>query len=168
MKILKLDYIPQININACGAAVLEMVYKYHGLNNISQQELMEKYQEFEPHGSGNFRLTTDNLVADARSKGFNTGWIRANWSSPIDSVSLLKLLIDNGISIIVCQKFTNEQPLIGHFRIVLGVDKEKVYLHDPNPDIGGANVEWGIEDFIDFWKPTGDNVTGGILIFISK
>ena len=105
---------------------------------------------------------------DARSKGFKTGWARANWSNPLDSISLLQLLTDAGIPVIVCQKFTEEQPLIGHFRIVLGVDKEKIYLHDPNPEIGGPNIEWAIEKFIDFWKPTGDNVTGGILIFVSK
>ena len=62
MKSLKIPYIPQININACGAAALEMIYKYYGLNDVNQQELMKKYQELEPHGSGNFRLTTDNLI----------------------------------------------------------------------------------------------------------
>ncbi len=165
---MKIDYIPQININACGAAVLEMVYNYYGLQGVSQQDLMEKYQELEPHGSGNFRVTTDDLVADARSKGFSTGWARVNWSNSDDSISLLQLLTNAGIPIIVCQKFTEEQSLIGHFRIVLKADKEKVYLHDPNPDIGGANIEWSIEKFIDFWEPTGNNVTGGIFVFISK
>ncbi len=168
MKILKVDYIPQININACGAAVLEMIYKYYDLQGLSQQDLMEKYKELEPHGSGNFMLSTDNLVLDARSKGLNAGWIRANWQDRIGSISLLRVLVDSGVPVIVCQKFTEGQPLIGHFRIVLGIDEEKVCLHDPSVETGGANIEWTVEKFMDFWKPTGQNVTGGILVFISK
>ncbi len=168
MKKLEVPYIHQINKNACGAAVLEMVYQYYGLKDFSQQDLMSKYQQLESHGSGNFQLTTDTLVFDARSRGFNAGWIRANWINPTDSISLLQMLINAGIPIIVCQTFTNDQPLIGHFRIVLGIDESKVYLHDPNLEIGGSNIEWSIEKFLYFWRQTGNNVTGGILIFINK
>lgn len=168
MKTLEVPYISQININACGAAVLGMVYQYYGLQNISQQELMDKYQELEPHNSGNFRLSVDNLILDARSKGFNAGWIRANWGDVTESISLLRMLLNAGVPVIVCQTFTNEQALIGHFRIVLGVDKEKIYMHDPSSEIGGANIEWPIEKFLYSWRQTGNNVTGGVLVFISK
>ncbi len=168
MKKLEVSYIPQINTNACGAAVLEMIYRYYGLNNFSQEVLMNTYQVLEPHGSGNFQLTTDTLIFDARSKGFNAGWIRANWGNPADSISLLRMIINAGIPAIVCQTFTNDQPLIGHFRIVVGVGENTVYLHDPNSNIGGANMEWTIEKFLYFWRQTGNNVTGGVLIFISR
>lgn len=168
MKKLEVPYISQIDINTCGAAALEMVYQYYGLQEFSQQELMDKYKELESHGSGNFQLTTDTLIFDARSKGFNAGWIRANWVNPTDSVSLLRMIINADIPPIVCQTFTNSQPLIGHFRVVLGIDESKVYLHDPNLEIGGENIEWSLEKFLYFWRQTGNNVTGGILIFISK
>ncbi len=166
--LLEVPYVQQFNTNTCGAAVLEMIYKYNGLKNISQQELMVKYQELEPHGSGNYRMTTDSLITDARARGFNAGWIRVNWESIKDSISLIKVFMDFGIPVIVCQKFTNELPSIGHFRIVLGIQGEIIYLHDPNIETGGANLEWPISKFMEFWKPTGDNVTGGILCFINK
>lgn len=168
MKALKVPYFPQININACGAAVLEMVYKYYGRESFFQQELMKRYQELEPHGSGNFRLSTSNLVNDAREKGFNAGWARANWRSTTDVLALLQWSLNSGVPLIVCQKFTVEQPLIGHFRIVVGLDKENVYLHDPNLEIGGKNLKWPISKFVDFWQETGQNVTGGVFVFIIK
>jgi predicted double-glycine peptidase len=169
MQLLKVPYTPQFNINACGAAVLEMVYKYYGLKKVSQEEILTKYQELEPHGSGNFRITTDNLIQDARTRGFISGWARANYSNELESTALLRILVgEMKIPIIVCQKFTETQPLIGHFRIVLGIDGESVYFHDPSAEIGGPNIQWPISKFIDFWQKTGDNVTGGIFCFIAK
>jgi hypothetical protein len=114
-------------------------------------------------------MTTDNLVHDARTRGFNSGWARVNYSSAEDSVGLLKVLVKGKkIPVIVCQKFTETQPLIGHFRIVLGMDKKNVYLHDPSIEIGGANISWPINKFMDFWQPTGANVTGGIFCYFCK
>jgi len=70
--------------------------------------------------------------------------------------------------VIVCQKFSYEQPLIGHFRIVVGVEDNIVYIHDPCIKDGGAFRELGIDKFVEFWKPTGENVKGGIFIVIKK
>jgi uncharacterized protein YvpB len=168
MKSIKVPYVHQININACGAAVLEMVYRYYGRDNFSQEELMTKYQELEPHGSGNFRLNTNSLAVDAREQGFNAGIGRAIYQSVPDVIALLKLMLDSGIPLIVCQRFTDEQPLIGHFRIVVGLDEEYVYLHDPSVEIGGENLKWQINKFVDFWQETGNNVTGGIFVFITQ
>jgi len=168
MKLLQVPYIPQINANACGAAVLEMVYKYYGLDNITQQELMDEYQELEPHGSGNFRLTTDNLVLDARKRGFESEWSRADLESLDEVTALLNFLIDNKAPLIVCQKFTEALPLIGHFRIVVGIDNKTIYLHDPSSEIGGANLTWSVDKFLSFWQPTGANVTGGVFVIINR
>jgi len=168
MKSLKVPYIKQINENACGAAALEMVYSYYNYKNFSQKDLMIKHQELEPHGSGNFRLSTDNLVLNARQNGFNTILARAIWRSIPEVIALIEFAVDSGVPLIVCQKFTVEQPLIGHFRIVVGIDNDSIYLHDPSIDSGGENLKWPIDKFIDFWKPTGDNVTGGIFIFIKN
>src|SRR3989344_7418225 len=73
---LKVPYILQINENACGAAVLEMVYRYYGLNDISQEDIFNKYKEHEPYGSGNFRITVDNIVSDAKERGFSSFFYR--------------------------------------------------------------------------------------------
>lgn len=168
-KPLKVPYAAQLNRNACGAAVLEMVYNYYGMKDIFQEKLYEKYQELEPYGSGNYRLSTDNLVLDARNKGFISFWGRADYTNLENAVSLLQTFVkDLRVPVIVCQKFTTEQPLIGHFRVVLMADKDLIYFHDPNPDIGGASQKWPTRKFMEFWQPTGDNVTGGIFVIIKK
>ncbi|RJP43623.1 hypothetical protein C4587_02685 [Candidatus Parcubacteria bacterium] len=165
----KTPYAVQFNLNACGPAVLEMVYRYNGLKNISQEKLYSEYQGLEPHGSGNYRMTTDNLVSDARKKGLNSFWARANYESSDDVKNLLETLTKQlRIPVIVCQKLSDQYPQIGHFRVVLSIDKDNISLHDPSPDIGGASQKWPIQKFIDFWKPTGQNVTGGIFIVIKK
>src|SRR5665213_1946362 len=116
MKSNGIPYVAQISENACGAAALEMVYKYYGLQGISQDVLLSKYEELEPHGSGNFRMTTDSLVQDARARGFESGWARVNYARKNDAINLLIPLIATGIPIIVCKKFTDAQPQLGHFR----------------------------------------------------
>ncbi|MDD5147429.1 MAG: papain-like cysteine protease family protein [Candidatus Daviesbacteria bacterium] len=166
---LKVSYIAQINENACGAAVLEMIYKHYGIKDVSQEDILKRYQELEPHGSGNIRITTDSLVLDARKRGFRSFWGRVDYSNVENSMNLLKTFIEDlHLPIIVCQKFTEDQPLIGHFRIVLGINKNVVYLHDPHREKGGPYRKWKTQQFMEFWQPTGNNVTGGIFIIISK
>jgi len=166
---LKVPYILQINENACGAAVLEMVYRYYGLNDISQEDIFNKYKEHEPYGSGNFRITVDNIVSDAKERGFSSFWNRINCANHKDAINTLKrLTMDLRIPVIVCQKFTEEQPLIGHFRIVVGIKNNIVYVHDPHVSNGGKDKEWVIERFMEFWQPTGENVTGGVYVVIKN
>lgn len=59
MKLLKVPYITQFDPNACGPAVLHMIYEYYDLKNVSQEIIFDIYQELEPHGSGNLRMTTE-------------------------------------------------------------------------------------------------------------
>jgi len=68
----------------------------------------------------------------------------------------------------VCQRFSDKSPLIGHFRIVIGLGNDTIILHDPHPKHGGEAVRWNKERFIDFWKKTGKNVTGGVFVVIKK
>lgn len=168
MNLLSLKYIPQINEYACGAAALAMIYNYYGLENFSQEDLMSRYLESEFHGSGNLMITTDNMVLDAKNRGFNASWIRVNYKNYAESINQLRSLIFSGTPVIVCQKFTDNMPLIGHFRVVVGFNDEAIFLHDPYPEIGGENMKWPIKKIMDFWQPTGGNVTGGVLIIINK
>jgi len=168
MRLLEVPYVQQFNNNACGAAVLEMIYRFYGFYNVSQQEIFETYSELEPHGSRNLRITTDNLVRDARSKGFNARRERVDYSNEKECITIIENFFAKGIPIIVCQKFTNAQPKIGHFRIVLGIDSSNVYLHDPNSEMEGPELKWPIKQFIDCWQPTGQNVIGGVYVIITK
>lgn len=170
---LKVPYISQINDNACGAAVLEMVYKCYGLEDILQEEIYEKYKKLEPHGTGNFRIDTNMLVSDALSRGFLSFWAKANYSNTKECFKLLKLLTqESKIPVIVCQQFTKKQEHsgLGHFRLVVGVSTKDnvIYVHDPHKELGGEYQEWELDKFVDYWQPTGENVTGGIFVVIKK
>ena len=35
-------------------------------------------------------------------------------------------------------------------------------------EIGGAYQKWEAQKFMEFWQPTGQNVTGGIFVIIKK
>jgi len=163
----KTPYVKQFNENACGPAVLEMIYRYYGIKNVSQEKIYEEYRELDSHSPGNYLMTTDNIVIDARKRGFASFWGRADYDNIENTVKLLKVFIEKlKTPVIVCQKFSEEEPLIGHFRIVLSLDKDFIYLHDPY--IGVRFQKWPIQKFFDFWKPTGLNVTGGVFIIIKK
>ncbi len=72
------------------------------------------------------------------------------------------------IPLIACQKYTDRLPLLGHFRVIIGIENNEVILHDPCPDTGGQNLIWPIKKLREHWKRTGNNVTGGVAIWISK
>lgn len=145
-----------------------MVYKFYGLNSVSQEELFNAYQELEPYGSGNSRMTTISLVQDAQKRGFQAGWIQVDYLNSQKSIDDLKTWIDSGVPLIVCQQYTKQLSKLGHFRVVIGIDKDNVYLHDPSGDIGGANLIYSTDKFMDFWQQTGDNVIGGVFVWIKK
>lgn len=166
---IKVPYIKQVNDNACGSAVLEMIYKFYGLKDVSQEVIFEKYKVLEPHGTGNFRLDTDSLVSDALGRGFLSFWAKVDFNNEQSVADLLRtLVISKKIPLIVCQKFTDEKQHegLGHFRVVVGITNDTVYVHDPHPTFGGAFQEWNIQKFIEYWKPTGNNVTGGVFVVI--
>lgn len=167
MSPLPVPYIRQINQNACGAAALMMIYKYYGLEDVGQKDIYEKYAEKEPHGSGNFRIRTEHMVQDARDRNFEADWNCVNYVDSDESMDELRILIHEfKIPVIVCQKYTNREPLIGHFRVVLDMTETDVLLHDPDIIIGEASQKWPIEKFMQFWQRTGDNVVGGVMIAI--
>jgi predicted double-glycine peptidase len=165
-KTLDVPYVAQFNGTACGAAALEMVYKYYGKSDVSQEDIYNKYQEIEPEFGKVSRISTANLVSDAQSRGFQSFWKRVNYLDRDEALSVLKTYLNLKIPVIVCQQFTKKSPKIGHFRVVFGVDDEdNIYFHDPR--FGGFK-KWPIEQFMDYWQPTGQNVTGGVYIIVKK
>lgn len=172
MKTLKVPYVKQFNENSCGPAALEMVYRFFGLNNVSQEEIFNKYKKQNPESLNNdFYVLTQDLVEDAISQGFKNSYInRINLLDKGEILNNIQDFLKRGIPMIVCQQFTKELPRIGHFRIILGLSKNKetIYVHDPHPQFGGDIKKWSTDQFINFWKPTGDNVTGGIYIIVLK
>ena len=163
---LAVPYIVQESQGACGAAALQMIYRYFDVEISSQAAMMDQYKKLEPHGSGKFCISTDNLIVDAKSRGLEARWDRIPVDDEVAAFALLKGFLDQEIPIIVCQQFSQELPLIGHFRVVVGYEDNILIAHDPHPIIGGASQHWSVEDFCRMWKATGENVTGGVYVII--
>src|SRR5207248_9569383 len=116
---------------------------YYGIADGSQEAIFERWKAAERRGTGNLMMATDSLVKDARERGFRSGWARVNFRADEDSLGMIGVFVNElRMPVIVCQKFTEEQPRIGHFRIVLDLGDGQVTLHDPSPHVGGAALQW--------------------------
>lgn len=166
---MNIPFINQINENSCGAAVLEMIYKYYGVTNVSQNDIFEKYKQSEPHNSGNFRIKTADLISDAKDRGLYSGYYKIPDLTELSGIELfLKQILNDGVCIIVEQQYLEPRSLVGHFRVITDVGDNFISFHDPHPTTGGANLNWSTSKFLDYWTETGLNVTGGIMVLISN
>lgn len=168
MSALSVPFKKQISIDACSVAAFEMVYRYFhpsALSKFSQQKTFRMLTEKEPHGSGNLRVSSDKLTTYARQRNFKSGWGRVSRDQAEAITQLNYFLETSKIPVIACQRYTDEWPLIGHFRVIFGIEGSDVLLHDP---AFGPDQRWPIEKMLDYWRPTGENVTGGVVIWIAR
>ncbi len=165
-KVLSVPYIKQHNNYSCGAAALEMVYKYYGLNDVTQSEIFDQSEKFDM-GNGELILKEETLVSDAKNRKFFAGIFKATFSDIEDGVSYLKSFIDKDIPLIVCQQWEINSET-GHYRVVTGVDKRFVYFHDPNIENSGRCIEWRHEKFFNHWNANGKMVLGNTCTVVSK
>jgi hypothetical protein len=145
-----------------------MVLRYYKRNmQFSAESFFNKRAKKEPSGSGSYRITSDDIVAGARERRFSADWGRV---SPVPSELMQQVthFVDRlAIPLIACQRYTAEFYRLGHFRIIVGVEKDKVVLHDP-VSISGRFQDWPWEKLADYWRPTeGGKVTGGVGIWIA-
>ncbi len=168
---LTVPFYRQISEHSCGAAALEMVVRYYRRSKstkFSQTKMFRSFAEHEPLGTGNYRITSDNIISYARNRGFHAGWGRV---SPAQEVlkNEVTYFVDNlSIPLIVCQRYTDDLYKLGHFRVIIGIEETGVILHDPDQKSGGAHQEWTWDKLLDHWKQTGPNVTGGVTIWIAN
>lgn len=166
-KPLDVPYVAQINNTACGAASLEMIYRYYGMSDVAQEDIYKGYQEIEPEFGRVSRISTADLVSDAQHRGFQSFWKRVNYRDKDESLIILRKYLNHKVPIIVCQQWNKESSKIGHFRVVVDVDEENnVFFYDPEKT--GGLIKWPIDQFMDYWQPTGQNVTGGVYVIIEK
>ena len=171
MKTLDVPYFQQTADHACGVAALHMVYKYHRpskLSKFSQEKIYRRLGKPDPHAAWDRAMvTTDDIVTVARSRTLHAAWGRVDPSKD-RLIEQVKFFVEGEqVPLIACQQVL-EQPLFGHFRVILGISDTEVRFHDPHPQNGGKNMQWPIDRFMDAWRHTGDNVTGGVAIWISK
>ncbi len=165
-KPLEVPYVAQFNKYSCGAAALEMVYKYYQRSDISQQEIFKKHHEADPEYKSETRISTLSLISDAKSRGFEAFWRRVNYKNKSQSLAVLKSYLRDKTPVIVCLQFSKEMPRVGHFRVVIDIDeRDNIYFYDPYKS---GLMKWPADQFMDYWQPTGKDVTGGVYVIIRK
>jgi len=122
----------------CGPASMSMVLGYWG-NNISQE-----YIAAEIYDAG-ARITR---MTDMVSYPITYGFRSQNFTG---TISDLKTWIDNGVPLIVLQRFSLEDPY-GHFRVVVGYNDSSgmMFTFDPKK---GMNFTITYADFTQLWRP---------------
>ena len=80
------------------------------------------------------------------------------------AISIKKFLALD-LPIIAVQQWP-QNPLIGHFRVVVGVTDESVIVHDPEQVKGGS--VWPFANFLSAWQMTGINVASGAGLVIHR
>jgi predicted double-glycine peptidase len=149
MEPLEVPFVKQLPCH-CGPAALEMVYKYFGLDNISQQELFEKIPK-QKDVNGNISVLVTDLVSDAISRGFQAYWLEFNNSTKENREGvtvLIRSLIEYKIPFISCGQWKGNRN-IGHFRVILKIDENHVYFHDPDIE---KCLKYTNESFFKYWR----------------
>jgi predicted double-glycine peptidase len=168
--ILTVPYFPQFHPDACGAAALEMVYRYarpSRLSKFSQKKIFQNVSELEPHQTGRYRISTDDLVEAAKRRGLEAGWGRVDPTPDELMKQIACFIAGKKVPLIACQR-SHEDPAIGHFRVLFGVEGNEIILHDPDVETGGPNLRWTVARLIEHWRWSGENVTGGVAIWVAR
>ena len=162
--ILDIQHIRQTYTNSCGAAALEMMYKYWKLEDENQEDIFNRLPKFDA-GNGYFVIKEEIIVGDAIRNGFISGILQVNFSDLNDCVEFVSSFISLGIPFIVCQQWKINSGA-SHFRVVSGVDKDFIYFKDSN--VERETIKWRHQKFFDHWQSDGNMVLGNTLIFISR
>jgi hypothetical protein len=169
LAMLDVPYFRQFNDMACGAAAFQMAYKYlrpsrHSV--FSQQKMLRKRIKPAASDASRGKVDTVDIIAEARNRGLHADWGRISLDPQRRLDQLAYFIATRRIPVIACQRYTNEEPLLGHFRVLLAAAADQVVLHDPDPKTGGGALKWPMDKFVDFWRCTGRDVTGGVAIWI--
>ncbi|MGO7686257.1 hypothetical protein ACC696_16560 [Rhizobium ruizarguesonis] len=166
-EVLEVKFVQQETEVDCGAAAFEMVFRFlrpSKLSKFDRKKFFKKFQKNDPHTRGSLRIDTDDLVQAAPNRGLKSHLCVA-FPTEDGMVEMFKgLLYNDRVPIIVCQRLSDEMPLCGHFRVVIGCTDTEVIFHDPT---GEQGVRWPVPRFFDYFKRTGLNVEGGVCLVIS-
>lgn len=165
-----MPFFPQRNEWACGAAAFEMAYRYlrpSRLSKLNVDKLFRRNAEGDPHARASARIAIEDIVAAANARGLHSAWGIVS-ADPIRMVEQLRHFVGTlRIPVIACQRFTDDDRLAGHYRVVYGVSIDGVLLHDPHVGHGGPSQSWSYDKLIAAWRPSGKNVVGGAAIWIA-
>lgn len=168
--ILVVPFYPQVNETSCGIAAFQMVYKFFKpskLSKFSQEKVYHRLRSADPI-KAQFRVRGEEIIALAKQRGLNSGWGRVSTSPDKMILQVRHFVETEKIPLIVCQRWKDDDYLSGHFRVVIGIDSRSLIFHDPNIKTGGERCSWPVDKFMDYWKTTGPNVTGGVAIWVAE
>lgn len=163
MPILKVPHVTQNGETHCGVACLEMIYRYFGITEITQDDIWEK-KKTPRTGEGTYIMRTETMANDLFENGFQI--LMGQFSLDIKKFTTsLQNLLESNTPIIACKQASNN-PKYGHFVVIVGMDKDNIFYLDPDKE---ADVQQkNIKEFIEEWKETGEEVVGGEFIAMGK
>jgi hypothetical protein len=165
--LLPVPYVAQVVEGACGAAALEMVCRHFGISSPPQLSYFDEVKVEQPGAPGAFGIALPTLVATARNNGLRTDWLRVSLDAPGAAIMLLRTLVESERApLIVCQPYSTAEPRAAHFRLVVGIDHKRLYLHDPCPRTGGSYQPRRFDDFVADWKSIDGSFVSGEVIAV--
>jgi len=141
---------------ACGAAALAMVYQSFGMD-CRQEDIWDRIaEEVRP----NERVCrTHRLAEDALRQGLSAAILQAAFP-----IGLLRRMAGSGARIVLNHRLDAGSAL-GHFTVLVKLDREEVVLHDPH---FGAGRSLPLAELEQLWKPIDGacEIVGGVLLAI--
>jgi hypothetical protein len=157
-----------------------MTAEFYGHPPMDQKAVYDRLKKPVPGQRNEWCVTGDDVVQEARRMGYEAGWKRVNFGDPAAMLADIRWHLDRGEPLMALQRTAMQSPN-GHSRLIVGIEdaasKEEdahVFVHDPSATSrsgvppGGANRKWKAPTFAQFWKPSGQMVTGGVAIWLTK
>lgn len=161
--LLDVPHIKQTNENSCGAAALCMVYNYYGLTIQTEEKIWQRLKKTRELDHSQEIIYLNSFPNDIRSNGLHYIKGRAVWEDPKKIIEVLEEFLRIQVPLIVCQRWREDQ-LFGHFKIVIGTEKDCVWVNDPEVDEKAIRVP--LDKFIADWRYYSDEVQGGWFVAI--
>ncbi len=132
--------------NNCGPAALHMTFSYFD-TDISQMTLGDQLRPFQnPAGNNDDKsVTLTEIAARAEDEGFVT------YHRAAGSIELIESLVAQNIPVVARTWLTDAEE-IGHFRVVVGFDRDTGELIQDD-SLQGDNLRYGYEAFEKLWEP---------------
>jgi len=131
---LKVPYFKQDTVYSCGAAVLQMIFKFHG-EMFSEKELVDGLGV-----SKDFGTSHQAMIDLAKAKGFQV------YETNQASIGEIEDWLSKNIPVIV--NFIEPSNDDGHYAVVVHADNNFIVLNDP---WNGEGFKMSVPDFKKRW-----------------
>lgn len=179
--ILEIEHVKQIDPTACGAAALEMIYRFLGITDFSQKKFFDEKKakvDYSDVKSRTYRrflekyypeaISIGIIIKDAKERGLNASFhtMVAKKGEREKYIETIKdYIIGEKHPFIVRIGNGRKKSYKNHFVVVVGIDEEYVYYQDPIKENDGSPQVMKIDDFINKLRINGG---GGNMISIFK